>query len=179
VNIRLISGKFGGRLIQTPDGKITHPMSERVRSSLFNILGDKVKDAEVLDAFAGSGSLGFEALSRGALHVTFVDHDRVASDTLKGNINKLEVNQQTVVLQMDIESWLKNNNGKLYDVIFTDPPYNDMQFSTVSRLAQLLSPNGIMILSYPGRGEVPPEIGIVVVDNRSYGTAGLAFYRKK
>lgn len=179
MNIRVISGKFGGRNIQAPEGKTTHPMSERVRSSLFNILGDEVKDAEVLDAFAGSGSLGIEALSRGAKHATFIERDRVANRILNDNIKLLNAGDQSTVLQMNTSTWINKNNDKLYDVIFTDPPYNDMQFSTVSRLAQLLSPNGIMVLSYPGRGEVPPEIGIVVVDNRSYGTAALAFYRKK
>jgi len=179
VNIRIISGKYGGRSIQAPEGKTTHPMSERVRSSLFNILGDQIKDAEVLDAFAGSGSLGIEAISRGAKYVTFIERDRVANGILRDNIKLLGAGDVSTVLQMNTSVWIDKNNNKLYDVIFTDPPYNDMQFSTVSRLAQLLSPNGIMILSYPGRGEVPPEIGIVVVDNRSYGTAALAFYRKE
>ncbi len=179
MNVRIIAGKFGGRLIQAPEGKVTHPMSERVRGSLFNILGSKVNGAEVLDAFAGSGSIGLEALSRGASHVTFIERDRSANDILNKNITTLDTKAQTAVLQMNVGTWISQNTDKLYDVIFTDPPYSDMQFSTVSRLAQLLSPNGIMVLSYPGRGEVPPDIGIVVVDNRSYGTAALAFYQKE
>jgi 16S rRNA (guanine966-N2)-methyltransferase len=179
VNIRIIAGKFGGRSIQAPEGKVTHPMSERVRGSLFNIIGDEIKGAKILDAFAGSGSLGLEALSRGAVHATFIERDRVANGILTQNIATLDAKSQTDVLQMNLRSWINKNQDKLFDVIFTDPPYNDMQFSTVSRLTELLSPNGLMVLSYPGRGEVPPEIGIVVVDNRSYGTAALAFYRKK
>jgi 16S rRNA (guanine966-N2)-methyltransferase len=179
VNIRLIAGKFGGRLIQAPEGKVTHPMSERIRSSLFNIIGSEIKDARVLDAFAGSGSIGLEALSRGASHVTFIERDRAASDILNKNIATFDASAQTSVLRMNVATWITKNLDKTYDVIFTDPPYNDMQFSTVSRLAQLLDKNGVMILSYPGRGELPPINGIVVVDNRSYGTAALAFYRKE
>ena len=179
MNVRIIAGKFGGRIIQAPEGKITHPMSERVRSSLFNILGNEIKDAEVLDAFAGSGSLGLEALSRGAKHATFIERDRLANQILRQNIGVLNVEAESAVLQMNVASWITKNPDKLFDVIFTDPPYNDMQFSTVSRLCKLLSPKGLMVLSYPGRGEVPPVDGIVVVDNRSYGTAALNFYRRK
>ena len=179
MRIRIISGEFGGRSIQAPDGKVTHPMSERVRSSMFNILGDKIKDANVLDAFAGSGSLGLEALSRGASYATFIERDRAANAIINANISALGVNKEAVVVQIGLSTWIDKNSEKTFDVIFTDPPYNDLQLSTVSRLTKLLSPTGIMVLSYPGRGEVPPEIGIVVVDNRSYGTAALAFYRQK
>jgi len=180
MNIRIIAGKFGGRSIQAPEGKVTHPMSERVRSSLFNILGDKVVEANVLDAFAGSGSLGLEAISRGAKNSTFIERDRAASRSLNENILALGISAQTMAFQMGLSTWIDKNSDKKYDVIFTDPPYNDLQLSTVSRLAKMLATNGIMILSYPGRGEdLPPEIGIVVVDNRSYGTAALAFYQTK
>ena len=179
MRIRIISGEFGGRSIQAPDGKVTHPMSERVRSSMFNILGDKIKDAKVLDAFAGSGSLGLEALSRGASYATFIERDRAANAIINANISALDVDKEAIVVQIGLSTWIDKNSEKTFDVIFTDPPYNDLQLSTVSRLTKLLSPTGIMVLSYPGRGEVPPEIGIVVVDNRSYGTAALAFYRQK
>jgi len=179
MNVRIISGKFGGRVIKAPDGITTHPMSERVRGSLFNILTDEIVGAEVLDAFAGSGSLGIEALSRGASSVMFLERDRAASKILTENINLLKINAEATAMQINVATWITKNPDKLYDVIFTDPPYNDMQFSTVSRLCELLKPNGLMILSYPGRGEVLPINGIVVVDDRSYGNAALRFYRKK
>jgi 16S rRNA (guanine966-N2)-methyltransferase len=179
VNLRIISGKFGGRTIQAPDGKITHPMSERVRGSMFNIIGDEIKGAEVLDIFAGTGSLGLEALSRGAANVTFVERDRLASKILAENIKVLNVDSLTTAVKIGAGTWIEKNQDKLYDIIFADPPYNDLQLSTVSRLGGLLKPNGLMVLSYPGRGEVPAVYGVVVVDNRSYGTAALTFYRKK
>ena len=179
MNLRIISGKFGGRTIQAPDGKITHPMGERVRGSLFNIIGDEIKSAEVLDIFAGTGSLGLEALSRGAANVTFVERDRVASKILAENVKALNVDSLTTSVQIGAGTWIEKNQDKLYDIIFADPPYNNLQLSTVSRLGGLLKPNGLMVLSYPGRGEVPTVYGVVVVDNRSYGTAALTFYRKK
>ena len=179
MNLRIISGQFGGRTIQAPSGKTTHPMGNRVRSSMFNIVGSEIIDAEVLDAFAGTGALGLEAISRGATSATFVERDRVVSRILSENINTLGVDKITTTVQIGLGTWIDKNQDKSYDVIFADPPYNNLQLSTVSRLIGLLKPGGLMILSYQGRGEVPSIMGVVVVDNRSYGNAALAFYRKK
>lgn len=179
MNIQLISGIYGGRVIKSPNSGATHPMSSRMRGALFNMISDELKDAVVLDAFAGSGSLGFEALSRGAKHVTFVDRSDRAVSTIRDNIKSLKVDSITDVFKMGVVSFTENSIDKKYDVIFTDPPYDDPQFSTVSRLANILRPNGLMVLSYLGRGELPTANGIVVVDNRSYGDSALAFYRKK
>ena len=179
MSIRIISGKFGGRLIQAPTGRLTHPMGDRVRGSLFNMIGDKIKDAEVLDCFAGTGSLGLEAISRGAKHATFIERDRIANRILAENIETLGVESQTTSVKFGAHTWINNNQDKLFDIIFADPPYNDLQLSTVSMLGGLLKPNGLMVLSYPGRGESPNVQGVVVVDNRSYGNAALIFYRKE
>ena len=178
MNLRIISGKFGGRTIQAPDGELTHPMGDRVRGSLLNIIGDEIKDAEVLDVFAGTGSLGLEALSRGAKQATFIERNRVANKILAENIQSLGVGEQARAIQIGASTWIEKNQGQYFDIIFADPPYNDLQLSTVSKLSGMLKPNGLMVLSYPGRGELPTVNGIVVVDNRRYGTAALAFYRK-
>lgn len=178
MKFRIIAGKFGGRTIQSPEGSITHPMSERVRNALFNIIGpDELKDATMLDAFAGSGAVGLEALSRGAKHVTFVDRDSVATRTIKDNTAMLSAQNDTTVITSNISTWSETVNES-FDLIIADPPYDDTQFSTVTGLFRLLKPNGLMVLSYPGRGEAPTGTnGVVVVDNRSYGTAALTFYR--
>ena len=178
MNIRIISGRFGGRSISAPDGKITHPMSDRVRGSLFNIIQTDIENAEVLDAFAGTGSLGIEAISRGAKNATFIERDRTTHKILIDNIENIGIEDLVKVYKIGLSTWIDQNLNKKFDIIFVDPPYNDMQFSTVSRLSGLLKPNGLMVLSYPGRCEVPNLNGIVVVDNRSYGTAALTFYRK-
>jgi 16S rRNA (guanine966-N2)-methyltransferase len=179
MNIRIISGKFGGRSIKAPDGRTTHPMSERVRSSLFNIINSEIQDAEVLDAFAGTGSLGLEALSRGAKNVTFVERDRKAFRILKENISNLGADDNSTTKQIGLSTWTDVNKDKKFDIIFADPPYDNMQLSTVRGLTSLLKSNGLMILSYPGRSELPLLVNeVVVVDNRSYGDAALAFYRK-
>jgi len=179
MNLQIIAGKFGGRVISASVGKLTHPMGSRIRGSLFNIINDQLDGAEVLDVFAGTGSLGLEAISRGAKSVTFIEKDRVANRILTENIQKLGVDESTTNVLIGARTWIDKNLDKSFDVIFADPPYNDLQLSTVSGLTSLLKPNGLMVLSYPGRSELPTVYGVVVVDNRSYGTAALTFYRKK
>lgn len=177
MNIRLIAGYFGGRIIEGSGTTRTHPMGERIRSSLFNILGSEIEGAVVLDAFAGSGSLGLESLSRGAKQATFVERDRVAQKIIERNIALLGVQEQTKLVKAPVASWLSTVDTQ-YDIIFADPPYNNLQLSTVFQLQKLLKPNGLMVLSYTGRGEVPTDLGVVVVDNRRYGDAVLSFYRR-
>lgn len=186
MSLRIIAGQFGGRTIATSDSYKTHPMGDRIRSSLFNILGD-LSSMTVLDAFAGSGSLGFEALSRGAADVTFIERDRAAQLVIAQNIETLGVASQAKLIRGSVAAWdettgivsvdNRSNDHERFDLIFADPPYNDSQLSTVFRLKNHLQPKGLMILSYPGRESVPTVNGVVVVDNRSYGDAALAFYR--
>lgn len=179
MKIRVIAGRFGGRTLTAPNGHKTHPMSERIRNALFNSISDRIKDAAVLDAFAGSGAIGIEALSRGAASVVFIDKDPLAGRILEENIQALGIESRSKVFHGGVGAWTTRTNMK-YDIIIADPPYNDMQLSTVTKLFGLLQPNGLMVLSYPGRGEAPTGTnGVVVVDNRSYGTAALAFYHKK
>jgi 16S rRNA (guanine966-N2)-methyltransferase len=178
VNIRIIGGLYGGRKIEAPNNRRTHPMGERIRNALFNSITSELADAEVLDVYAGTGAVGLEALSRGAKHATFVDKDRTAQRYLTRNVAALEVEAQTDIIRTTVSSWLGTKNPKLFDIIFADPPYWDTQFSTVERLFDLLKPGGLMVLSHPGRGEVPTKTGVVVVDNRSYGNAYLTFYRR-
>lgn len=178
MNIRLISGKYGGRILEGSGTNRTHPMGERIRNAIFNKIGSEIEDAEVLDAFAGSGSLGFESLSRGAKDVVFVEKDRIAQKIITNNIALLGVKAQSKLVSSPVSSWAKAEQQQ-YDIIFADPPYHDPQLSTVSELFRLLKPNGLMVLSYPGRSETLAETGVVVVDNRSYGNAAIAFYRKE
>ena len=178
MNIRLISGLYGGRILEGSGTNRTHPMGERIRNAIFNKISAELADADVLDAFAGSGALGLEAISRGAKSATFVERDRVAQKIITQNIALLQVEEQSTLVKSPVSAWAKAQE-KQYDIIFADPPYNDPQLSTVRELFRLLKPNGLMVLSYPGRSETLAEIGIVVVDNRSYGNAAIAFYRKE
>ena len=151
-------------------------MSERMRGALFNIIGD-LEDARVLDVFAGTGALGLEALSRGATQALFVERDRVAQKVLQANIELLGVNDRAHLVKSSVSAWVDTATDQPFDFIFADPPYHDLQLSTVKKLIKYLKPNSLMILSHPGRELAPTVNGVVVVDNRSYGDAALAFYR--
>ena len=178
MNIRLISGVYGGRKIDAPDGDRTHPMSERVRNAVFNSIGGEIEGANVLDAFAGTGSVGLEAISRGAKHATFIERDRIAQKILAKNITTLSAEEHATIVRGSVGVWADTQIEPVFDIIFADPPYHDTQFSTVTKLFGLLKLGGLMILSHPGRGEIPTKTGVVVVDNRSYGNAYLTFYRR-
>jgi 16S rRNA (guanine966-N2)-methyltransferase len=177
MKMRLIAGLYGGRNLDAPTTSRTHPMSERVRNALFNSIASELPDAAVLDVFAGTGALGLEALSRGAKHATFVERDRIAQKCIDNNIQELGVEKTTTLVRSPLASWIATHSSDAYDIIFADPPYHDEQLSTVSGLFKLLKPNGLMVLSHSGRGEVGTQNGIVVVDNRSYGNAHLTFFR--
>ena len=178
MNIRIISGQFGGRKIEAPDNSRTHPMGERVRNALFNSISSEIAGAHVLDAFAGTGSIGIEALSRGAHSAVFVERDRIAQKILAKNINSFGLEERASVVRTSVHNWLETKQPEDFDIIFVDPPYHDPQLSTVSKLFGLLKPGALMVLSHIGRSEVPSQTGIVVVDNRSYGNAHLTFYRR-
>ncbi|MEO5499142.1 MAG: 16S rRNA (guanine(966)-N(2))-methyltransferase RsmD [Candidatus Saccharimonadales bacterium] len=176
MKIRVIAGTYGGRFLKAPDTTRTHPMGERMRGAMFNSLGD-MSGKKVLDAFAGTGAIGLEALSRGAKHATFVEKDRVAQDIITKNVDALGVEAQTEVVKTTVSSWLSTAVISQFDLIIADPPYHDLQLSTVARLVPYLKPKGLMILSHPGRESAPTVNGVVVVDKRSYGDAALAFYQ--
>jgi len=178
MNVRIIAGSYGGRVIDAPGRQSTHAMSERARGALFNIIGEDIKGARVLDAFAGSGSLGIEALSRGAAEALFIEKDRIAAKIVQKNLDAVECTDASVI-KTTVSNWLNTSTPEDFDIIFADPPYHDPQLSTVGRLLSLLKPGALMVLSHSGKGEVPSKTGVVVVDNRSYGNLNFTFYRRK
>jgi 16S rRNA (guanine966-N2)-methyltransferase len=178
MNVRIIAGELGGRVIDAPGRSSTHAMSERARNALFNSLGSTIEGAKVLDVFAGSGSLAFEALSRGASTALLIEKDIIAAKIIQKNISQLKLSNRAKVIRTTVSNWLETTNEQEFDIIFADPPYHDTQFSTISRVLGLLKPGALMVLSHPGKGEVPSKNGVVVVDNRSYGNLNLTFYRR-
>lgn len=183
--LRIISGEFGGRLIKAPDGRTTHPMGDRVRSALFARV--EVQGKRVLDLYAGSGAIGLEALSRGAVWADFVENDKSARRVIEDNIKALDVAAKTKLYKVSATIFpeVAQKLNKVYDVVFVDPPYQNFKknpdgtfdFSTVSALKNIVKPKGLVVLSYSGRLCVPTVNGVVVVDDHSYGEAALAVFR--
>ena len=127
VDMRVVSGDLGGRKLVTPYGSDTRPTSDRVREAMFNSLFslDAIEGARVLDAFAGSGALGIEALSRGALHATFVETGRDALAALRENLETLQLGAQGRVVPGDALVHLERTavEERHYDLVLLDPPY--------------------------------------------------------
>ena len=180
MRMRIIAGELGGRHFAGPDSSTTHPMAERVRGALFNALGD-VSGMSVLDAFGGSGALSFEALSRGAARVVIVERDKRAQKIIAENIQTLGLEDRIKLIRTGASTWSETNTDAQFDLVLCDPPYHDLQLSTVSKIFSHVKPNGLMVLSYPGRESAPTVnvSGVVVVSkSKSYGDAALAYYRK-
>lgn len=121
----IIGGKYKKRSLVAPKSDIVRPTTSQVREAVFNICQLSIEGARFLDLFAGSGAMGLEALSRGAVHATFVEQNRVALAAIKQNIQILHVEEQTSVLKQDVFIALQNlaDQEKTYDVIYVDPPY--------------------------------------------------------
>ena len=123
-------------------------MSERMRGALFNRLGD-LSGAVVLDAYAGSGSLAFEAVSRGAARAACVEINNRVYKLLSANCQQLGLEDRVSCYRANISTWLSNQSGSDYDLIFADPPYNDIRPAHIAQLADWLPAGGTLVVSYP------------------------------
>lgn len=178
--MRIIAGIARSRRLVGPRGQTTRPMTDRVRESLFSSIAAWIPDSVVLDLYAGTGAMGLEALSRGAAAVTFVERDRAALDALRRNIATVDLGGS--IVSGDVDDFLGRAGGSC-DVAFVDPPYAVPLASlveTLQKLSPLLVEGGIAIV-HRRSGEHPPEVvaELVLVDERSYGSAVLWRYTKE
>lgn len=173
--MRIIAGKLGGRIFDSPKGHTTHPMAERVRGGLFNTLGD-IKGMSVLDAYAGSGALSFEAVSRGASHATAVDNDKEAYRTITRNIESLQIGDQVEAVYRQTGSWAANNRQLSFDLVICDPPYHDLRRDVLEKISKRMTPGGTFILSWPGSEPAPKLRGLQQIRQKSYGDAQLVYF---
>lgn len=168
--MRIIAGQAKGTTLLTPRSG-TRPMTGRARESLFSILGASLADARVLDLYAGSGSLGLEALSRGAASATFVEHNRKATSLLETNIES--VGMGGTVLATTVHSAVERLSGP-FDIVFVDPPYADADESVTAVLEALdpiLSEGAIVLVHRQVRSEFDVPDFLTSTDQRRYGDA--------
>lgn len=175
--MRIIAGKLGGRTFAAPRGRTTRPMSEKVRGALFNTLGDIV-GLSVFDAFAGSGALAYEAISRGAANVLTIEQDKTAYKAIGENIKQLSLDGQIKNLRANAGGWSNNNADKQFDLVLLDPPYNNLDRRLLQKLARHAKTGGLVVLSWPGKEPAPPFEGLRQVANKNHGDIQLVFYRK-
>lgn len=174
--MRIIAGEFKSRIIKDTKNNRTHPMSEKIRGALFNSLGD-ISGLTVLDAFAGTGAVGIEALSRGAAHVNAVEINADSFETLKENRDLITDEERMEVHRANVGSWLKNEQ-KFFDIVIADPPYDAIGMKALEACAAFTAPNGLLIASLPQAEHIHFD-GFTPVDEKRYGNAKLVFYRKK
>ncbi len=175
--MRVIAGVLGGRQFASA-GQRTHPMSDKIRGALFNALGD-IQGLAVLDAFSGTGAVAFEAISRGAASALAIESDKAAQRTITQNVKMLELSEVVKLVKAGAGAWLQTYSGPQFDIVICDPPYHDPQLPLVKRLAGTAKPGGLVVLSWPGREQLPELPQCELASSRSYGDAQLAFYRKK
>lgn len=173
--MRIVAGSFKGRRLHAPPGRDTRPTADRVREALFSILGPLAGE-RVLDLFAGSGALGIEALSRGAVSAVFVDSDRRAIDAITRNLDA--VRAEARVHRRDALAYLRAASDAPFDLVFLDPPYSSAS-QLVGPLSEalpaVLSKNARIVSESDKRN--PLELTLPLVDERVYGDTRIAIHR--
>jgi 16S rRNA (guanine966-N2)-methyltransferase len=172
--MRIIAGTHRGARIAAPKGLDTRPTGDRVREAAFNLIGP-VDDASVLDLFAGSGAMGLEALSRGAVRVNFVEADRSACRTISDNLEKLGLTGARVTCADAI--WTLRQETGMYDLVLVDPPYErwtELEPKLAEHLPRVLAPDGLLVVETGSR--VEPSLPLPIRTSRRYGSARLTLF---
>jgi 16S rRNA (guanine(966)-N(2))-methyltransferase RsmD len=178
--MRVIAGALGGRRLKAPRGRVTRPTSDRVREGLFAMLGD-MRQASVLDLFAGTGALGIEALSRGASTAVFVEQDASAVRALTDNLRALRIEAtETDVRRRDVLAALRSarRSEETYDLVFIDPPYGqalDWGPELTMVLPSLLRPAARVVVESDRRA--PLDLDMEVEQERRYGDTSIRIHR--
>lgn len=178
--MRVIAGRAKGRRLKSPPGPGVRPMTDRVREAVFSSLAAEVPGARVLDLYAGTGSLGLEALSRGAASAVFVERDRSVLETLRSNIDRVGLGGRASGAEAD--RFLAGASPRdAYDLVFFDPPYrlpDDAAEGALAAAGRLLAPGGALVAHRRSGGPVPQAEGLTLEDDRTYGSARILRYRR-
>lgn len=189
--LRITGGEFRGRFIKTPKNENTRPTQARLRQALFNSIQMRVGRARVLDLFAGSGALGFEALSRGSESVVFVENARAPLHLIAGNAQELKVTDRVKIISDEISEtpgfWSKLTALGPFDIVLADPPYADgweMLLLEKAPWEQLLAPEGIFCLEWGLKkskiAELPEKFPFLVkAREKKYGDSVLTTYERQ
>lgn len=175
--MKIISGEYKGRNIKSPETAATHPMGEREKNALFNMIGPYLPGNFVLDAFAGSGALGIEAISRGAGLVVFIEKSHVAYRTIVENLISIgEYGVRGAPGRGDAYQMLATATDR-FGIVIADPPYDKYDPEKIKILARVVAdPGGILVLSHPG--EAPEMPGLKLVKTKKYARAHISIYEK-
>jgi 16S rRNA (guanine(966)-N(2))-methyltransferase RsmD len=180
--MRIGGGEAKGIHIKSPKGIRTRPTADKLREAIFDMLGERVTGAKVLDLFAGSGALGIESLSRGAEFAVFVEKDRTAARIIEENLAKTGLSSKAQLIRADFRLAIKrlHREQRRFDLIFLDPPYQadlvgDMVFGLDSHL--LVEPNAVIVYEHFKKTAPPASIsGLPLAETRQYGQTSLSYF---
>jgi 16S rRNA (guanine(966)-N(2))-methyltransferase RsmD len=176
--LRVIAGRFRGRRLKTPDWEGVRPTSDRLRETLFNVLGPQVAGARVLDGFAGTGAVGIEALSRGAGAVWFVERDRRVAALIAENLARCGVEDGYTMAHAPFLAALAGLPAEVrFDLALLDPPYGDATSAALEAAAARLAPGGLLVLEHAAREAAPMAAGLTITRVLTAGDSALTFMR--
>lgn len=181
--MRVIAGTFGGRTLRSVKDLSVRPTTDRAKQVIFDVLATRVDltDARVLDLFAGSGSLGLEAISRGAARVTFVEQSVPSIDALQGNVRALQVSDRIEVVRADVFRYLKGNPFS-FDVVFADPPYKLDSITTLPDVigrSGAIKPGGWMVMEHSSFTPMEPDASMFDVIRKELGQTIVLILQRK
>ena len=178
--MRVIAGSLKGRRLKTPDWEGLRPTSDKLRETLFNVLAPRIAGARVLDAYAGTGALGIEALSRGAAAVTFVEQDRRAQALIEANLAQCRIDSGYNLVRGTIDravATLQAPGFEPFDIVLLDPPYAMPGHTALMKIDALAAPGGVVVLEHARRAPTPEQAGrLVRVRQITSGDSMLTFY---
>ncbi len=178
--MKILAGSLRGRAFDQPPTRATRPLSDKVRAALFDVVGPPT-GLVVLDAYAGSGAAGFEALSRGALLAEAIESNPRVARTIQANARTLGLDATHTLHQLTLETWLaapaQHPPTPRYGLIIADPPYAQLHPDVIERLVPFLAPNGVLVLSRASKLPSPPLAGSQLLKTKTYGDTALSFYQ--
>ena len=178
--MRVIAGALKGRRLKTPDWDGLRPNSDKLRETLFNILAPRIVGARVLDAYAGTGALGIEALSRGAAAVTFIENDRRAQALIEANLAQCRIDTGYNLVRNAVDravATLQVPGFEPFDIVLLDPPYTMPGQTALMKIDTLVAPGGLVVLEHAKRAAAPERANrLARVREVRSGDSMLTFY---
>jgi 16S rRNA (guanine966-N2)-methyltransferase len=181
--LRVIAGSLKGRRLKAPTWEGLRPTSDRLRETIFNVLAPRLRGARVLDAFAGTGALGIEAISRGASRVTFIDHDPRALRLIEENVAACGVREACVIIRGSVARTINalglSRADEPFDVVLLDPPYDTPPEAALAGISGVLATGGIAVIEHARRHVSPERIGeLARIRHLSSGDSALSLYER-
>jgi 16S rRNA (guanine966-N2)-methyltransferase len=189
--IRVIAGSLKGRKLDSPTWEGVRPTSDKLRETLFNVVAQRVPEARVLDAYAGTGAIGIEALSRGATHVTFVDSDSRSLTLIERNLRRCGVSDRYAIIRARLAAGTPRGDESplaslarptgLFDLAVLDPPYDEPDLTaTIAAVEPLMAPRGLLVLEHARKRSSPLSVGALSRTRvLNSGDSALSFYESK